>query len=164
MKRRKHRGCEEINLTPLLDVLFSILFIVMLAGVKIQNNNQDEIERLNKKVSAYNYFMDEVVIVNIENILDEGNYVLCIRTDGYKDEEIILGQKITSLTEKRINKYFENLLEDKSRQPIYIIYNCNRKNIHTDENTLVKNTLEKLEENNQEIFYKYLEVKENVEE
>ncbi len=33
MRHRKRRGAEEINLTPLLDVLFSILFIVMLSAM-----------------------------------------------------------------------------------------------------------------------------------
>ena len=37
MTHKKKRLSDEINLTPLLDVLFSILFIVMLAGTASEN-------------------------------------------------------------------------------------------------------------------------------
>ena len=40
MLRRQRAGAHEINLTSLLDVLFCILFIVMLAG----NQNEKDIK------------------------------------------------------------------------------------------------------------------------
>ena len=42
--RRRGRGADEINLTPLLDVLFTILFIVMLAGTQTERIMQEDAE------------------------------------------------------------------------------------------------------------------------
>ena len=44
MTHKKKRLSDEINLTPLLDVLFSILFIVMLAGTASENTMRQNYE------------------------------------------------------------------------------------------------------------------------
>ena len=44
MRNRRRRFREEINLTPLLDVLFAILFIVMLTGAQSERLIQKDIE------------------------------------------------------------------------------------------------------------------------
>lgn len=50
MNKRK-RISEEINLTPLLDALFSILFIVMLSGVQSERINQNNADALKDNIN-----------------------------------------------------------------------------------------------------------------
>ena len=40
-RSRRSRGSDEINLTPLLDVLFTILFIVMLTGMQNERSMEE---------------------------------------------------------------------------------------------------------------------------
>ena len=53
MSRRRRKNLTEVNLTPLLDVLFSILFIVMMTGAQsrdaMQNDHQEEVARLQRE-------------------------------------------------------------------------------------------------------------------
>ena len=49
---RRSRGSDDINLTPLLDVLFVILFIVMLAGTQTQKDMQENAEESLSKISG----------------------------------------------------------------------------------------------------------------
>lgn len=53
MRNRGHRRREgdEINLTPLLDVLFTILFIVMLTGMQSEKNLQANAEETQEQIS-----------------------------------------------------------------------------------------------------------------
>lgn len=178
MRRRKHRGSEEVNLTPLLDVLFSILFIVMFAGAKIQNDNTEnveamqteiselnnEINELNNEVTAYknqetsyDSFLEDALIVTVDNIKSNNKHILRIFAAGYEDEEIILGINNTDNIKKRLNGYFENILIDKAEQPIYIVYNCDDENIYKTEFDSINSTLLTLEKNNKEVFYKISE-------
>ena len=43
-RNRRRRGSDEINLTPLLDVLFTILFIVMLTGTQNEQTMKESAE------------------------------------------------------------------------------------------------------------------------
>ena len=47
---RRSRGSDDINLTPLLDVLFVILFIVMLAGTQTQKDMQENAEESQSRI------------------------------------------------------------------------------------------------------------------
>ena len=171
MRKKRHRGADEVNLTPLLDVLFSILFIVMFAGAKIQNDNannvetmQQEINNLNNQVSAYENkdksyesFVEDAVIVTVDNIKRDNKHILRIYSDGYEDEEITLGTNNTENIKRRVNGYFENVLNDKTDQPIYIVYCCDEKSIYKIEFDSINSTMLELEKNNKEVFYKITE-------
>ena len=57
--RKKRRGSDEINLTPLLDVLFTVLFVVMLTSMQSEQSMQaqavtkeEQVEELKGKVSS----------------------------------------------------------------------------------------------------------------
>lgn len=56
MRRHRRRTASEINLTPLLDVLFSILFIVMMTGVqneaKIEEGHRQQMLKKEQEISA----------------------------------------------------------------------------------------------------------------
>ena len=51
MRNRRRRFHEEINLTPLLDVLFAILFIVMLTGAQSERLIQKDMEASAAEIS-----------------------------------------------------------------------------------------------------------------
>lgn len=171
MRKKKHKGSEEVNLTPLLDVLFSILFIVMFAGAKIQSDNtqnveamQQEINELNNQVAAYKNqessyesFVDDAVIVTIDNIKKNNKHILRIFADGYEDEEIPLGLNNTENTKKRVIGYFDTLLVDKTDQPIYIVYSCDENTIYKVEFDSINSVMLDLEKEHKEVFYKITE-------
>ena len=54
--RHKRRGILEVNLTSLLDVLFCILFIVMMANIEnehdIKNESQQLIQEIQEQLQA----------------------------------------------------------------------------------------------------------------
>lgn len=57
--RKKRRGSDEINLTPLLDVLFTVLFVVMLTSMQSEQSMQaqavtkeEQVEELKGKVTS----------------------------------------------------------------------------------------------------------------
>ena len=49
---RRSRGSDDINLTPLLDVLFVILFIVMLTGTQTEKNLQESAEASESRITG----------------------------------------------------------------------------------------------------------------
>ena len=49
---RRRRGSDEINLTPLLDVLFTILFIVMLAGTQNEQTMLANAEEAQEQIAG----------------------------------------------------------------------------------------------------------------
>ena len=62
--RRRRRTDGEINLTPLLDVLFVILFVVMLSGMQSEKTNADAREESREKIEALE--------TEVEELTDEG--------------------------------------------------------------------------------------------
>lgn len=107
MLRRLWAGSREINLTSLLDVLFCILFIVMLAGDQNEQgiksdaqqqlealegeaqeqieHLQSEIDQLNAQVTTYQNQMEsydvyhtEAVIITISNVREGENHKLIV--------------------------------------------------------------------------------------
>lgn len=60
MNRRRKRMSEEINLTPLLDVLFSILFIVMLTGAQSEQQLQKDAADSQAQISAMENQIEEL--------------------------------------------------------------------------------------------------------
>lgn len=115
MLRRQRAGAHEINLTSLLDVLFCILFIVMLAGNQnekdiksdaqqqleaLKGQAQEEIEHLQSEIDkldttattyknqmeSYDVYHTEAVIITISNV-QEGREHRLIISKGLESEE-----------------------------------------------------------------------------
>ena len=127
MERRKRKTIAEINLTPLLDVLFSILFIVMMTGMQtkttIQEEHQQQINQMQEdygrqieqarqelseleqqvtmyenQLSSYDKYQTEAVIITVSNIVKENKHYLIIK-QGLDLEEIETIQLGISKTE-----------------------------------------------------------------
>ena len=127
MERRKRKTIAEINLTPLLDVLFSILFIVMMTGMQtkttIQEEHQQQINQMQEdygrqieqarqelseleqqvtmyenQMSSYDKYQTEAVIITVNNIIKENKHYLIIK-QGLDLEEIETIQLGISKTE-----------------------------------------------------------------
>ena len=169
MRRRKKYGAEEINLTPLLDVLFTVLFIVMLAGTQQQAKSsketqdmQGQMDRLQEQVSsyesmdnAYTMYASEAVILSVDNIKRGEQHILRINnSDSNEMEEIVLGINSTESTKKRIDSYIEKLVEAKENQPVYIVFTCDEYNIYKIEYDAIDAAFKELERSNKEVFYK----------
>lgn len=77
--RRRGRGADEINLTPLLDVLFTILFIVMLAGTQNERTMQEDAEEARTQAAE----MEKQVTELDKKVkdLEEENSVLTQKTN-----------------------------------------------------------------------------------
>ena len=60
MRNRRRRFHEEINLTPLLDVLFAILFIVMLTGAQSERLIQKDMEASAAEISELEAQVEEL--------------------------------------------------------------------------------------------------------
>ena len=132
MERRKRKTIAEINLTPLLDVLFSILFIVMMTGMQtkttIQEEHQQQINQMQEdygrqieqarqelseleqqvtmyenQLSSYDKYQTEAVIITVSNIVKENKHYLVIK-QGLLLEEIETIQLGISKTE---NTFFK---------------------------------------------------------
>ena len=51
-RSRRSRGSDEINLTPLLDVLFTILFIVMLTGMQNERSMEESAQESEAQITG----------------------------------------------------------------------------------------------------------------
>ena len=60
MRQRRRRFPEEINLTPLLDVLFAILFIVMLTGAQSERLIKQDIEASAAEIESLETQVEEL--------------------------------------------------------------------------------------------------------
>ena len=174
--RNRRQFVSEINLTPLLDVLFSILFIVMMTGIQnereIKNEYQNKVNQLaqqNEKLSedlarsesqksSYEKYQFDAVILTINNVNRNANHYLKIYQglDNSEIGNIQMGIDKTENTKTRIESLILNLIEHTDNQPIYIIFYCDKKNIYTIEYMAVCDILNQLQENNKEVFFKVM--------
>ncbi len=178
--RNRRRFLSEINLTPLLDVLFSILFIVMMAGaqneqiIESQNRIQvnqleqenaklkDELARSENEISSYKTYQSEAVIITVNNIMRSNNHYLMFYKGTEETElgSIQMGVNKTENTKARIESLIMELVNETDNQPIYIVFYCNRKNIYTIEYHAVCDILNDLQGNNKEVFFKVMQAEE----
>ena len=172
--RNRRKSISEINLTPLLDVLFSILFIVMMTGLQneqgIKSDYQDQVNQLTQEKSdlaqdlrrsenelnSYKTYQSEAVIITINNIVRNGTYYLMFYqgTDKQEIGSVPMGTDKLENIKARINALIMELVDGADNQPVYIIFYCDRLNIHTSEYGAVCNKLNELQENNKEVFFK----------
>ena len=166
MKRKRRFGAEEINLTPLLDVLFVVLFTILLSGYSQQSKSSEkiqemesQIETLQEQVSqyknqneAYDMYAKQAVILSVDNITRDDKHILRIFR-GNDKTEFVLGNDNTETFKNQINGYVKDLIKGSDEQPIYIVFSCDENNIYKDEYEAIKEEMQMLE-NNKEVFFK----------
>ena len=178
MRSKKWIKSEEINMTPLLDVLFSILFIVMLTSARVQVKNSDQTQELNNQIESLQnelalnqnieetkkQYYEDSLLLTVDNVEIAGNTVLRIRTnrdssneyssfDLSEDNEVII---------KSLSEYLNRVLV-KDRL-VYIMFNCDEDNIYTKDYKVINMIFSDYALNdNYKIYYKmnYIGGKEN---
>lgn len=177
MRNNRRKSVSEINLTPLLDVLFSILFIVMMTGMKneqgIRNEYQEQVNQLEQEkqqlseelarsenqLSSYDKYQSEAVILTVNNILQGDNHYLLVYKGTDKEEigSIQMGINKTENTKARIESLIMELVNDTDNQLVYIVFYCDKKQIYTKEYNAVIEAFNQLQENNKAVFFKVME-------
>lgn len=167
MKHRRRYGGEEINLTPLLDVLFVVLFTVMLAGYSYQTQNSDTVENMEKQIAemkeevahyksqsdAYEVYSKSAIIVSADNIKRGLQHILIFNVDN-DTKEIVLGNDNLVTFSKQIESYVNDLIKIGDNQPVYIVFNCDEDSIYKVEYDTIYKCMKELESNNKEVFFK----------
>ena len=166
MRRRRGSGREEINLTPLLDVLFSILFIVLLAGARMEQDRvdeakaeadglrqelsqaQDTAEGYKMQLESMEVFEEEATVLTLRNTSGEGGHRLLISRDNDASAEVI------PLGPDRLENVKGGL--DGSGAPVFVVFHCDRDAIYRREYEALTDTLSTLQRDNKEVFFKLL--------
>lgn len=177
MRRRRKRDANEINLTPLLDILFSILFIIMMAGrfneTDLKESHKEQLGKLEQEINglkeivnlshnqmeSYDKYHTEAVIITVTNVVREDRHYLVVKKglDTETIEEIQLGNDKTDNVKLRIEEVIRNCVEITDNQPVYIVFYCDKENIYTIEYKAIVTTFNRLQENNKEVFFKVME-------
>ena len=159
---RRSRGSDDINLTPLLDVLFVILFIVMLAGTQTQKDMQEnaeeslskisgleeqvtdleeqntilqsEVNRKNKIEDSGKRYESDAVIVTFINEVEDGNHVLRVYKGSDQEvESFRLGSDRTDYTKSHVIGIINDIVDDYADHPVFIVFHCDTKSIYRKE-------------------------------
>lgn len=168
-RHRKNQG-SEINLTPLLDVLFSILFIIMLTSAqnekKIESDSQKQVEEmqqqmeaLKNQVASYEAYSTDAVVVTMTNFIQANGHALKISSNKENSSETVIRLGIDNVVniKARIEQTIGEILNTTQNQPIYIVFHRNAGEIYTSEYYAIIEKLNELQENNKEIFFKEME-------
>ena len=171
MRNKRKIQSEEINMTPLLDVLFSILFIVMLSGARVQSKNDTAVENLNNQVEALqnqvamyehsektkDQFYDDVYLITIDNVKETGGRKLrfsCNKPD-IKSGEVSLKVDDTDRMKKNLIDYMDPIIKDNKSSPMYIVFCIDESIIYKAEYDAIDMVLTEYESNKEyKIFYK----------
>ena len=156
MRKRKVFGSAEVNLTSLLDVLFCILFIVLISGMKGQDMSQNKIDKMQEQLSNYKTLQEDAVMVGLSNTVDSNNnHMLQLSNDKDESlEEIIIRKDNLKNVSIRIDNYINKVVESNKNCPIYIIFNCDKSCIYKAEFDSVKSDIDQLVDENKEVFLK----------
>lgn len=180
MKRRR-RTVSEINLTPLLDVLFSILFIVMMTGMQnesgLKEEHRQQISQLEEEISgleeeltgcqnqmsSVEMYQSEAVILTVGNTVEDNEHYLTVKQglDLVEIERIQLGTDKTENTKTRIKDMITELVDKTDNQPVYIVFYCDKQTIYTLEYNAVVEAFGEAQETYKEVFFKVMEENEN---
>ncbi len=176
MRRARHGG-GEINLTPLLDVLFSILFIVLLAGAQNERANadaakeeadglreeiadlQEELETLRAQLESAEIIREGARVVTVSNFMSGGVHRLRVAVDGdtREPEVILLGTSRLENVSARLGSLAEDVINDSGGFPVYIFFHCDKDAIYRREYEAVVRTLEELQREHKEVFLRIAE-------
>lgn len=184
---RRSRGSDEINLTPLLDVLFTILFIVMLTGMQNEKNLQEsaetseaqiagledqvmdleeqntilqsEVNRQDKIEDSSKRYESDAVIVTFINEVKNGNHVLRIYKG--KDDEVEsfrLGLDRAEYTRRHVVEIINDIVDNAPDRPVFIVFHCDAKSIYRKEEfNPIKEALETEKKLRKEVFFQIVE-------
>ncbi len=154
MKRRRH-GSEEINLNSLLDVLFIILFVVMLKGMQneeaVKTQMQQNIDQLQNQVESYELYEKEARVITVQVIQEEEDRYISIG-----DETIQLNENASVYMRTRLKNITGDLLKDVENTPVYIVFHCNKKEIYTKEFNMIDEVMTEYQDTVKEVFYKII--------
>ncbi len=172
---RRRRGSDEINLTPLLDVLFSILFIVMLTSTQseqslqeVQAQTQDQIEAQQEQIEALEaaarseeLYGDTAVIVTMRNtVRRDGTHqlTLTLGREAQTLATIQMGQDRPAYIRQYVRQTIEDLRGEAEGKPLFIAFYCRSDLIYRQEEFLpIQEELERLSRSYKEVFYQILE-------
>ncbi|MBQ7774799.1 MAG: hypothetical protein IJ379_02670 [Lachnospiraceae bacterium] len=184
MNRRKRLGDTEINLTPLLDVLFTILFIVMLGSAQneretqaqaeqeaalLQQQNevlqqqtqglQQEVTQLEQQLGSYDIHKEQAIVITMRNVVEEDVRKLKLAREVQvgQDIDILLGTDRLNYAANRIQSYVTELVDAHTGQPVYIVFYCDKTQIYTVEYNTIREELDELQNSHKEVFYKVVE-------
>lgn len=181
MNRRRRFVSSEINLTPLLDVLFTILFLVMLGSARneevTRENANLEISKLQNQIStlendvifykdqvdSYDLYTKSAVIITISNSVDGEEHILMVsdRNDAKSYETIRLGKDRMAYVKSRLEGIVTDAVDNTDNQPIYIVFHCDKSIIYTTEFSAIDSELRQLQDTYKAVFCKIVsEVKE----
>ncbi len=175
MRRRRRSSGGQIDMTPLLDVLFSILFIVLLAGAQSERDNAasargeedrlvSQIRELEEKLTAredqmesYDTYHARAVIVTVTNFSDDAGHRLrlSIGLDPGEGEAILLGTDRLESVRARLRSFVERCLDPADPQPVYILFYCEKSLIYKSEYDAVVDTFTDLQTEHKEVFFKF---------
>ena len=154
MKRRRH-GSEEINLNSLLDVLFIILFVVMLKGMQneeaVKTQMQQNIDQLQNQVESYELYEKEARVITVQVIQEQEDRYISIG-----DETIQLNENASVYMRTRLENITGDLLKDVENTPVYIVFHCNKKEIYTKEFNMIDEVMTEYQDTVKEVFYKII--------
>ena len=180
--RRKKRGSPEINLTPLLDVLFCLLFILILTYTENMETSsgdhikkeaeyeasieeyQQTIEDLENTVNEYENaadsfqeYRERVTIVTISNYVKNDEHYLHV-SQGNNDSSTDIKLIYESLDNayNRINKYVSDILDANPGNPVYVDFHVNKSLIYKAEYDMIEKVFQDIEKN-KEVFCKITE-------
>ncbi len=182
MRRRRKRISEDINLTPLLDVLFVILFIFMLTSTQSEKllqteaaDSQSQVEDMSQQIAGLEAQVDDlkhennilesrreaaehVVIVNIENTVEDGKHILKFYkgSEGVYYDQIIMGRNLQEHIKKNVTSIITRIIEEESENtyPICIFFHCDYSRIYQNEEFMpIDETLRELESDEKKVFY-----------
>lgn len=180
-RKRNRRQGEEINLTPLLDVLFTILFVVMLTGMQSEQTMQAESavtaehvaelekenQRLREELRTKNAveftedsFYSKAVLVTLVNTIEDDAHTLniYIGPEGILRESFKMGPDRSQYISDHLSSIINGILEEADGYPVYIVFHCSAAEIYRrEEFAPIQEQLEVLRTENKEIFYQIIE-------
>ena len=162
---RRSRGSDDINLTPLLDVLFVILFIVMLAGTQTQKDMQESAEESRSKISGLEEQVTDleeqntILKVTFINEVEDGNHVLRVYKGSDQEvESFRLGSDRTDYTKRHVTEIINDIVDDYPDHPVFIVFHCDTKSIYRKEEFVpIQDALKTQKQLRKEVFYQIVE-------
>ena len=169
-------------MTSLLDVLFCILFIVMLtsaqneadlrsareseaaeyartAAAKDQeiSDLRDEAEVWRNLAESLELYKTEAIVAALRNEEKDGRHVLVFTTEDGSSLTIPLGSDNMENAISRLEGNVDSLLAEAKGRPLYLVFTCDRTKIYTGEYAALNDRLSRYQAEHKEIFYKIAE-------
>lgn len=173
---RRRRG-GEVNLTPLLDVLFSILFIVLLTGAQSEKLNADaaqeeadglrqeiaglesELDALRGQLDSLEAFREDARVLTLQNFAEGADHRLRVSlgTDPRELDTVLMGVNRLENVADRVRALVEEVIEGAAGAPVYISFRCDKGAIYRREYETVIRVLEDLQREYKEVFLRVIE-------